>query len=165
MAQLESLLNQIQAVNDRKTMFAEPQQPIFDNSWFSLGPQEPQPQFQEGFRGKLSGFMSVRGSALFIVLGLVLATTIGDYVQSVIPGSLAQYSTALAGVLLVVLARNSYTLKSFGFGVFLAGVAEIVKGFSMFSKFKEPNMYAETKETFGGTDGTYPVQPDRQVFA
>ena len=119
---------------------------------------------KRGMSNRIGGLLNIRGSAVFIVIGLITAATVGNYLRDAVPQA-GKYSTALAGVVIILLGRKNKIVKSFGFGVFLEGIVEIVKDFSVFSRFSEPNMYAETKMTWGGTDGVAPRQPDRMTFA
>ena len=117
--------------------------------------------------GRVQGLMTIRASAIFLVLGVVLASTVGGYLTGILPGSLDKYAMLIAGIAIIMLGRKSYMLKSFGFGVFVAGLVEVVKGLGILGRFtaENRNMYAETRETYGGTDGVYPTQPDRPTYA
>ena len=117
-------------------------------------------EFQES---RFSGFMSVRANTLLLVAGLVVATTVGNYLESAFP-KVGKYGTLIAGVLMVILGRKSTILKSIGMGIFLAGVAEVVKSFDMISKHFAEEPFAEVRETYGGVAGGVTVtSPDRRT--
>ena len=122
--------------------------------------------FAEPISGKFKGLLNVRASAIFLILGGIMAATVGNVIKGYLPAGIGKYATLIAGLFLVILSRSNYMLRSFGFGVFIEGVVEVAKDFRVFQSFSEDrNMYAETKETWGGTDGVYPVQPDRKTFS
>ena len=121
------------------------------------------PLFQEGLRGKVSGFMTVRANTLLLVAGLVAAATIGGYLERAFP-RVGKYGTLVAGVLIVVMGRRNTMVKSLGMGVFLAGVAEIVRQFDFVqTHFGEPRAFEEQRTTYGGTDGMVVTTPDRRT--
>ena len=156
MPQLEQLLQSAIKSSEEPSNLPALNPPVDDDSLF-----------QEPIGSRVQGLMTIRASAIFLVLGVVLATTIGGYLQGVLPGSLDKYAVLIAGIAIIMLGRKSYMLKSFGFGVFVAGLVEVVKGLGVFSGLmsENRNMYAEVRETFGGTDGVYPTQPDRPTYA
>lgn len=127
---------------------------------------ENDPEFAESISGRVGGFMTVRANTLLLVAGLVAAATIGGYLQRAFP-RVGKYGTLVAGVLIVVLGRKNTLVRSLGMGVFLAGVAEIVRQFDFVqSHFSEPDAgraFAEQRTTYGGADGMVVTSPDRRT--
>ena len=143
--QMPQLMQQLQP--QAQQMFAEPQQN----------------EFQESLGGAARGFMTVRANTLLLVAGLVAAATIGGYLERAFP-KVGKYGTLVAGVLIVVLGRRNTLVRSLGMGVFLAGVAEIVRQMDFISGlgFQE-RPFEETRVTYGGADGMIVTSPDRRT--
>ena len=105
------------------------------------------------------------GNIAVIAIGVILSTTIGDFLGRYIP-SIGNWATVLAGIVITYIAKSNNLLKNFGAGVLIGGLAKALSGIagSITGAFGEP-MMAEDKITYGGGDGVYPMQPDRRVFA
>lgn len=116
---------------------------------------------------KLGGFLKVsNGNTAVITIGVVLSSTVGGYVSSMLP-SHGQYASVIAGALIMYLGKKNNMLKDFGVGVLIGGLAQVFSGLgSMIPGMSMPkDEVREDKITYGGSDGMYPTQPERRVFS
>ena len=166
MVQLETAIQQLAQVQQPQALplVQQPQvqqQPAMPPIKFAEN--EDAPEFQEGIGSATRGFMTVRANTLLLVAGLVAAATIGGYLERAFP-RVGKYGTLVAGVLIVILGRRSTMVKSLGMGVFLAGVAEIVRQFDFVqSHFSEDRAFSEERVTYGGATGMVVTSPDRRT--
>lgn len=121
---------------------------------------------------KLGSFLKISdGNVLVIALGVITSQTVGGFVNRFLP-MVGKFSTILAGLALMYFGKSKKLLRDFGVGVLLGGLASEFSGLGSRiggmlggqTSMPMDKMVEEDKMTYGGTDGVYPVQPDRRIF-
>ena len=131
--------------------------------------------FQESQNGmnmpSIGSFLKINnGNVVVIGIGLILSSQIGGMVSRWLP-SVSQYATIIAGLAIMYIAKSKPIIRDLGVGVLLGGLASTFSGLGNSlggilggNGMAEQNTMMETRETYGGTDGMYPENPDRKVF-
>lgn len=102
-------------------------------------------------------------NVIVIALGVLTASYIGNMLTRFVP-QVGKFAPILAGALIIVLGKNRGMLKDFGIGVLIGGLVELGRGYMPGMSMPMNRQVEEDRMTYGGTDGVYPVQPDRRVF-
>lgn len=129
----------------------------------------PSKQFAEphdGFAMPGGSLLKVsNGNVLVIAAGLIFSTTVGGFVSRFM-ASLAKYSSIVAGLAIMYIGRSKPMLRDFGVGVLLGGLAQVFGHLGSFlGGGAAPEELAETRISYGGTDGISVMNPDRRTFS
>lgn len=140
----------------------------------------PADQFREGQNGyempNIGGMLKVNnGNVATIAIGLILSASVGGLVMRWLP-AVGKWGTVIAGLVIMYFAKTAKpVIRDIGIGVLLGGLASVFSGLGGSlggildgiggNGMNEPMPpMAEDRMTYGGTDGVYPVNPDRRVF-
>ena len=111
------------------------------------------------------------GSIPVIALGVILSENVGSVVgRFTSQATLVKWGAVLAGVVIIMVAKNNRMLKSFGAGVLIGGLAnifrDVVGNISGSLGLSEPREgFMEDRTTWGGVDGgTSVTSPNRRVI-
>ena len=114
------------------------------------------------------------GNVLVIALGVIMSQTVGGFLSGFL-AQVGKYASILAGLALAYFGKNKKLIRDFGIGVMIGGIASAFGGLgsALTGAFQEhmpgynkDNQFEEqVKDTYGGTDGIYPSQPDRRTMA
>lgn len=121
---------------------------------------------QNGFSmPNIGGMLRVSNANLLVIaLGVIVSSTVGGFVTSMLP-SVGRYATVIAGAVLLMLFKSGIA-RDFGSGVLIGGLAELFSGLgSRIGSAVGGGEFAEMRTTFGGTDGVAVTSPDRRVFS
>ena len=149
-SQLEQLIKQQQAALPPVAPLKAPPAPF----------SEPHNDFEMS-----SNILKISNANIIIVgIGVLLSSTVGGYLTRFLP-STGKYAPILAGLAIMWLGKRNSMVKDLGAGILLGGVGSAFAGFASGLGLSENMPMQEDKVTYGGTDGVYPTQPDRRVFA
>jgi len=122
---------------------------------------------QNGFgMPNIGGMLKVQNANLLVIaLGVIVSSTVGGFVTSMLP-SVGKYATVIAGAVLLMLFKSGVA-RDFGSGVLIGGLAELFSGLGarLGSAVGGGGEFAETRTTFGGSDGVAVTSPDRRVIS
>lgn len=161
---MQKLEDQIQLLGQQSTLGSQLHPKMLDPSLFN---EDQQNDFG---MPKIGSFLKVSdGNVAVITLGVIMSSTVAGFIAGWMP-SMAQYAAILAGVAIIYFGKNKKLIRDFGIGVLIGGLAQMFAGVGsslggMIPGGMSENFEETIKETYGGGDGIYPVQPDRRVFA
>lgn len=124
---------------------------------------------QNGFgMPNIGGMLRVSNANLLVIaLGVIVSSTVGGFVSSMLP-SVSRYATVIAGAILLMVFKSGIA-RDFGSGVLIGGLAELFSGIGQRIGGAVGGVtggeFAEVRTTFGGTDGVSVTSPDRRVFS
>ena len=121
---------------------------------------------QNGFgMPNIGGMLRVSNANLLVIaLGVIVSSTVGGFVTSMLP-SVGKYSTVIAGAVLLMVFKTGMA-RDFGSGVLIGGLAELFSGLgARLGGAVGGGEFAEMRTTFGGSDGVSVTSPDRRVFS
>lgn len=143
-----------------------------DDVLASRGPSAPAPDFSMREHGatempSIRSFLRLKdGNVVAITIGVVVSSAVGGFIQPYL-GTYSKWGPVIAGALIMFVGRRSGVVQDLGAGVMIGGLAAVVRDLGILGGTGLTGMnreMSETRETYGGTDGVYPTQPERRVF-